>query len=237
MSKFYYTYKITLLKGSLAGHYYFGQHRTNNLNDGYTGSGKIIRNYFKHYEKIEHQTYVKEIIAFYDNDDQLNEAEKQLISDKYKTDELCLNLCEGGGTTSGYVFSEETKLKISKANKNPSIETRKKMSDATKGNKKWLGKHHSEESKKKIGEKSKFRTPWNKGKNVVYSESQINNIKNARKKQLGSHHSEETKKKISEAHKNLFPIHLNNVEKRVKEEYLNYWLDDGWFYGRKGRKK
>lgn len=37
MNKFYYTYKITLLKGSLAGHYYYGQHRTSNLNDGYAG--------------------------------------------------------------------------------------------------------------------------------------------------------------------------------------------------------
>jgi len=96
MHKFYYTYKITLLKGSLAGHYYLGRHSTNNLNDGYAGSGRKITDYFKKYPKIEHQTYIKEIIAFYDNDEELNEAEKQLIGDKFLNDDLCLNLCAGG---------------------------------------------------------------------------------------------------------------------------------------------
>lgn len=43
MHKFYYTYNITILKGSIAGHYYYGQHRTNNLNDdGWLyGRGKL----------------------------------------------------------------------------------------------------------------------------------------------------------------------------------------------------
>lgn len=65
--KYIYTYKITCLKGSLAGHYYFDQHRTNNINDGYIGSGRIIGDYYKKYGKIEHQTYIKEIIAFYNS--------------------------------------------------------------------------------------------------------------------------------------------------------------------------
>ena len=61
MKKFFYIYKITLIKGSFAGHYYFGQHRTNNLNDGYAGSGRILLNYYEKYGKIEGVTYVKEI--------------------------------------------------------------------------------------------------------------------------------------------------------------------------------
>ena len=60
---FRYTYKITLLNGSLAGHYYFGQHSTDDLNDGYAGSGRLVTDYYKKYGKIEHQTYIKEIIA------------------------------------------------------------------------------------------------------------------------------------------------------------------------------
>lgn len=79
MNKFYYTYKITLLNGSLAGHYYYGKHITDDLEDGYAGSGKIVKSYYKKYGKIEHQTYIKEIIAFYNNDEELNKAEKDLI--------------------------------------------------------------------------------------------------------------------------------------------------------------
>lgn len=111
MHKFYYTYKITLLKGSLAGHYYYGQHRTNNLDDGYCGSGRIIKDYFKCYDKIEHQTYIKEILAFYDNLDDLNKAEFELIGNKYEDDELCLNIRPGGGVMNGYNLPNETKKK------------------------------------------------------------------------------------------------------------------------------
>ena len=126
MHKFYYTYKITLLKGSLAGHYYYGQHRTNNLEDSYCGSGAIIKNYFKKYPKIEHQTYIKEIISFYNSLEELNKAEFELIGDKYKTDPLCLNLKAGGGgyimkiqnKRKSHICSEETKIKIGIKNRN-----------------------------------------------------------------------------------------------------------------------
>lgn len=141
---FYYTYKITLLKGSLAGHYYFGQHRTNKLDDGYTGSGVKVTDYFKKYPKIEHQTYIKEIIAFYDSKEELDIAEEQLIGDKYITDPLCLNLVKGGykpGAT-----SEETRNKRSESAKN-----RKRVPC-------------SEETKAKLSVANKGQTPWTKGK-------------------------------------------------------------------------
>lgn len=140
---FYYTYKITLLKGSLAGHYYYGQHRTNNLNDGYCGSGRIIKDYFKEYDKIEHQTYIKEIISFYNSLEELNRAEFELIGDKYKTDPLCLNLIAGG-----------SQIGISE-------ETRKKMSNSAKKRKR---QPCSEETKNKLKEANKGQIPWTKGK-------------------------------------------------------------------------
>ena len=180
MSNFYYTYKITLLKGSLAGHYYYGQHRTDKLNDGYTGSGKIVRNYFEHYEKIEGVTYVKEILHFYNDGEELNKAEMKLVGDLYKDDELCLNL-RAGGNQCGY-----------------SKETLDRLKTYTPWNK---GKHLSEETKKKISKSQKGKTPWNKGKTYNLSE-------NARKKisesQKGHKVAEETKRKISEARKKYF---------------------------------
>jgi len=57
-----------------------------------------------------------------------------------------------------------------------SLETRKKISEAQKGNKKRLGKYHNEETKNKI-----------------------------RFKKLGSKHTEKTKKKMSLAHKGKQP--------------------------------
>lgn len=183
MHKFYYTYKITPLKGSLAGHYYYGQHRTNNLNDGYAGSGKKIKDYYKKYGKIEHQTYIKEFIAFYNNEDELNQAEKDLIDDIYDTDELCLNLCKGGGTSSGYKLTEEQKKKLSNSHK---------------------GLHHSEETKQKISENSYTKLNGhsietrlkisNSRKGIVFSEEHKQKLKNRII-------SEETRKKMSESAK------------------------------------
>ncbi|MBQ5632522.1 MAG: hypothetical protein IIU99_05400 [Treponema sp.] len=197
---YYYTYKTTLLKGKLAGHYYYGLHRTNNLNDGYAGSGKIIKDYFKRYGKIEHQTYIKEIISFYNNDDELNQAEYNLIGDKYQNDKLCLNLKEGGkniqhgGEKIGHQVSEETRQKISKAHKNKvlSNETKEKIHNILIGNKRALGHILSNETKEKI--------------------------KNSH---LGLKHSETTKQKmsISRKGKNFTEEHKNKISQSLKGKH------------------
>ena len=75
----------------------------------------------------------------------------------------------------GIIPSEETKKKMSEANRNRSEETRRKLSIASKGNKYMLGKHHSEESRKKISEalkgKRQGRCWYNNGiKNVFARE-------------------------------------------------------------------
>jgi hypothetical protein len=65
------------------------------------------------------------------------------------------------------------------------------------------GKKHTEETKKKISESGKGRTPWNKDKTGVYSEE---TLKKMGEKHLGNSyntgkkHSEESKQKMSEAH-------------------------------------
>jgi len=65
---------------------------------------------------------------------------RETLKNKYK---------EGWSPRTGHTHSEETK---------------KKISEAQKGNKKWLGKTHSEETKKKMSESHKGKAPGNKGK-------------------------------------------------------------------------
>jgi hypothetical protein len=74
------------------------------------------------------------------------------------------NRTDGGEGISGFIFSEESKRKISEANKNPSKETRKKMSEAQKGKIPWnKGKPHSQESKRKMSEARKGKGKRKKG--------------------------------------------------------------------------
>lgn len=94
--KHYYIYKITILTGRLKGHYYIGQHETNNLNDGYRGSGTRIKRWYKSKERIEGVDYIKEILCFCDSWDEMQIKEDEYIGDKYDTDILCLNEQRGG---------------------------------------------------------------------------------------------------------------------------------------------
>lgn len=153
--KYYYTYKIILLKGSLAGKYYYGQHSTENLNDGYAGSGTILKSYYQKYDKIEHQTYIKEIIAFYLDREDLNLAEEALIGDKYNTDPYCLN-CKAGGNSKG--FSKEMLKHMSESRKGKRCGKDNPKYQGNKGkDNPMYGKHHTKEVCKKLSDFRKTR--------------------------------------------------------------------------------
>ncbi len=107
-----------------------------------------------------------------------------------------------GWIKKGSKLSEETKRKISlngfhygMKGKKHSIGTRKKMSEAQKGEKNpFWGKKHTEETKKKIGEESKRRK---------HSKETRRKMSEARKGEkapmFGKRHSEKTKKKMRES--------------------------------------
>ena len=70
-----YIYKITCTTGSFKDKFYYGQHTTTNLDDGYKGSGHFLGDYYKKYPN----DYIKEIIAFYNTEEELNQAEYDII--------------------------------------------------------------------------------------------------------------------------------------------------------------
>lgn len=133
--KYYYTYKIILLKGTLAGKYYYGQHITDKLKDYYTGSGTVLKDYYKKYRATEGVTYTKEILKFYNDSEELDKAEEVLIGDLWKTDPNCLNLKPGGSRPPLVSFPGEL---------NP-----------------FYGKHHTEKTKEVLRKKNKGRIPPN----------------------------------------------------------------------------
>lgn len=61
-------------------------------------------------------------------------------------------------------------------------ESKKKMAEAKKGNTIWLGRKHTEESKKKMSESSKGQVVWNKGKKGIYSAESLKKMSDARKR-------------------------------------------------------
>lgn len=128
----YYIYKITLLKGSLEGHYYIGKHKTDKEKDYYYGSGTLVKDYYKKYGKKKGVTFTKEIIEYNASEEINNLREKEIIGDLYKTDPLCLNLKyggEGGGWEKGMTAinkgkspSPETRAILSKVARKPVLQ-------------------------------------------------------------------------------------------------------------------
>lgn len=90
----YYTvYKIT---NKINGKTYTGMHKTNDLNDGYMGSGKLIKSAIKKYG-IEN--FTKEILHIFDNEQDMKNKEKEVVIVSERT----YNMNEGGHGGFGYI--------------------------------------------------------------------------------------------------------------------------------------
>jgi hypothetical protein len=86
----YTVYKIT---NKIDGKIYIGKHQTNDLNDGYMGSGKILRR-----AQVKHglENFVKEILHVFDTEEEMNAKEKELVTEEFCLREDTYNLCVGG---------------------------------------------------------------------------------------------------------------------------------------------
>lgn len=88
--KYHYFYKITNL---INGKYYYGIHSTNNLDDGYMGSGNLLHKAYKKYGK---ENFNKEILRFFDNREELANYEELFVNENLITDFNCYNISIGG---------------------------------------------------------------------------------------------------------------------------------------------
>ena len=68
-------------------------HSTNNLEDGYLGSGKILRYSVKKYGAENHKI---EKLGFFEDREKLIEKEKEIVNKSFLKDSLCMNLGLGG---------------------------------------------------------------------------------------------------------------------------------------------
>ena len=93
---YHYVYKTLNL---INGHYYIGVHSTSTIEDGYIGSGQLIKYAIKKYGK---NNFSKEIMSFHNTRDEALGAEKLLITDEVLNDPKSYNLIYGGANTSKF---------------------------------------------------------------------------------------------------------------------------------------
>lgn len=112
--------------------FYIGKHQTENINDDYLGSGLRIRRAIKKYGA---ENFIKEIIKEYNTAEELNKAERLLITEEILNDKNCYNLALGG---QGGFLGESIREKVKGL---WTDERRKKQSEIAKTtvkSEKWL---------------------------------------------------------------------------------------------------
>lgn len=196
MYRYNFIYK-TIIKTENGEYFYIGKHHTNDLNDKYYGSGKIVREYLKQYKN----NISRKILIFENDENKLKELERQYIIENIDN-KYCLNLIISSAKSNNpYIRTKEIKEKTSKSVKQLFINgyvppmkgekmkdhmTEEAYNNMMSKHVTWAdtvkGKKRSEEFCKNISERLKLRT------------GELNSF-------YGKHHSEESKQKISEANK------------------------------------
>lgn len=88
--KYHYLYRVDRVDGK----FYVGMHSTDDLADGYLGSGKrITRSVRKHGAEKHALT----ILEFLPDREALREGERQLVTRALLADPMCMNIALGGG--------------------------------------------------------------------------------------------------------------------------------------------
>lgn len=157
----------------------------------YWGSGELLKKAIKKYglKNFEKKVLLKNI--FYETE--LDRYENLWIQKKNSIVPKGYNLRTGG--QKHFQQHEETKLKISQANSNPTQETIEKMRKNNKGaGNPNFGNHHTEKWKEEASQRQRGEKHWNWGKHCSKETSEKISIANKGKKD-----SAETKKRKSQA--------------------------------------
>ena len=172
--KYYFIYKTVNI---VNGMYYIGKHETYKLDDEYLGSGTYIKHAVNDYGR---DNFEREILFYCDSYEELNEKEKEIVTIEIVNDKMSYNLTLGGYGSFHYInqiITKEQRIKLGKLGGDAiikkiesNIEMKEKKSKiSSRTMKKMISegrlihhhrifkdKHHTEESKRKIGDKNKI---------------------------------------------------------------------------------
>lgn len=204
--KYHFIYKTTNL---LNGKYYIGMHSTDNLNDGYMGSGRRLRYSINKHGKKNHKV---EILEFVLNRKELIKREKEIVSSDEILKMNCMNLMPGG--TGGLISKEH----------------HKKMRDGATNwlNNKWEEKEFREKHCELSGKRMEQH---HKDGKIKYDTFTGRTHKKKSKKKM----SDKAKLRLKEKNSQFgtYWITKDKINKKIKKEELDYFISLGWNKGRK----
>lgn len=99
----YYLYQVT---NTINGKIYIGVHRTNNLEDGYMGSGTLLN---RAINKHGVENFKKDILHYFENIEELFKKEREIVNESFLAREDVYNLRIGGDGGFDYINSNKEK--------------------------------------------------------------------------------------------------------------------------------
>ena len=206
-NRYHYLYMIT---NKVNGKIYIGIHSTTNLDDGYSGSGLLLKQSIKKYGI---DSFQKEILEFYNTRKELAEREHELVNEAFAESDNTYNLVVGGNPKETWDYRTQLdRMSISAS------ERAKKLWEDEEYRDKLLNKFHSEEFRKKQSEiaKEKWKDPVHKENyyKAVNSE-EYREATSKRVKELWN--DPEYRKKVSESNKKTWA----DPEKRQQMREIN----------------
>lgn len=127
--KKYTIYRIT---NTVNNRVYIGKHETQNVNDGYMGSGKLLK---RAQNKHGIENFVKEILHVFDTEEEMNAKEAELVTEEFCQRQDTYNICIGGKGGFSYInnnpdkFLTEKRLASLKLGHEPAVRQWKHLYD------------------------------------------------------------------------------------------------------------
>lgn len=181
---------------------YIGQHRYNKFDIKYFGSGKLLKRAILKYGK---ENFKVELLKECLDRDDLNNSEIYYINKfNSRNTDIGYNICKGGERGPGGPMFKGHKH---------SLETRHNMSEDRKGSK-----------------NANYGNRWHQSDELRQLHLKLSSGSN--NGMYGKHQSDSARLKISK--KAIGRIWINNkiIDKRIKQEELQYYINQGWYIGR-----
>lgn len=215
------------IRNTINGKIYIGVHATNNVDDGYMGSGKHISRAIKKYGV---DNFTKRVIQQFDTEDDMYLEESRIVDSVFLLRDDVYNLCLGGN--GGWSHARKSKTK------DANLKT-----STTMKSKEWQEIHFGEERRlqwaKNIGHinstddgsiRDRQRKSLAEKMNDPLWKETVgkDRAKKISDSMLGRSVSDETRDKIAKSMTGCIRVTVNGKHKRIKKEMLTPDMVLGW---------
>lgn len=197
METYYYIYKIT---NKVNGKLYIGVHKTNDLDDGYMGSGKALKGAIGKYG-IEN--FEKKILEIFDNPDDMFQMESELVNEEFVSRKDTYNLKTGGSGGFDYINSNN-------------LNGFSKKENAIRGR-----------ELANLALKDKYGDSWNvviSRKGGLATKKSVSDEERERRKRLLLHHAH--LEKATQHRKETF-VKIKHQQGKTNSQYGTCWITNG----------